>query len=462
MTLETKTLDLLPEAIQILESGFNGLPDFEPKVNLDSIRKVLNEVASRMRDNYPYQHPFYIGQMLKPPHPVARLAYMLSLWINPNNHALDGGRASSAMEKEAVAQIARMFGWGNSLGHLCSGGTMANLEALWISKCLRPNGKIVASEQAHYTHNRICAVLGIPFESIPVDSNARMKMSELRKTLDKGNIATVVATIGTTATGSLDPLPEILELQKEYRFRVHLDAAYGGYFILADNLAPWAKATYEVLTEADSIVVDPHKHGLQPYGCGCVIFKDPSVGVFYKHDSPYTYFTSSEIHLGEISLECSRPGSSAVALWATQRLLPMVRGGDFARSLENCRRAALKFFDLINSDPRFLTGQAPELDIVVWSMKATKASEASKLNDAVFENAAKANLHLAKANLRKNLFEEYWKDFTWDQDYVTCLRSVLMKPESLDWMESIWATLSTIVDEALRDSQLKGDMKSNA
>jgi len=70
--------------------------------------------------------------MLKPPHPVARLAYSLAQWINPNNHALDGGRATSAMEKEAVAGIAEMFGWPEHLGHLCGGGTMANLEALWL------------------------------------------------------------------------------------------------------------------------------------------------------------------------------------------------------------------------------------------------------------------------------------------------------------------------------------------
>ncbi|MHB8204704.1 MAG: pyridoxal phosphate-dependent decarboxylase family protein, partial [Desulfomonilaceae bacterium] len=186
MTFETKTLDLLPEAIEILESGFSDLPEFQPSVDVDSIRNVLNEVAFRMKDNYPYQHPNYIGQMLKPPHPVARLAYMLSLWINPNNHAFDGGRASSAMEKEAVAQIADMFGWRKHLGHLCSGGTMANLEALWISSRLRPNRKILASQQAHYTHSRICGVLNIPFESVPVDRMARMKVSSIKESLDKG------------------------------------------------------------------------------------------------------------------------------------------------------------------------------------------------------------------------------------------------------------------------------------
>ena len=85
-------------------------------------------------------------------------------------------------------------------------------------------------------------------------------------------------------------------------------------------------------------MIDPHKHGLQPYGCGCVLFRDPAVGRFYKHDSPYTYFTSKQLHLGEISLECSRAGAAAVALWATQQLLPLAPDGEFARGLASGRR----------------------------------------------------------------------------------------------------------------------------
>lgn len=449
MTLEKKTLTLFPEALKILESGFNNLPQHSESMDLEAIREVLNEVASRMQDNYPYHHPYYIGQMLKPPHPIARLAYTLSLWINPNNHALDGGRASSFMEKEAVAQIANMFGWKTFLGHLCGGGTMANLEALWISRCLKPGQTILASQQAHYTHGRICSVLDIPFESIPVDRDARMDLNALQNTLDRGNIGTVVVTIGTTATGSLDPLPEILELQKRYAFRIHADAAYGGYFSLADNLEARTRAIYNDMFKVDSIVVDPHKHGLQPYGCGCVIFRDTSVGAYYKHDSPYTYFSSSEMHLGEISLECSRPGSSAVALWATQRLLPMVRGGAFANGLMNCRMAALTLFDKIQSDSRFMTGLSPELDIIVWTIRSDSASESSRLVNEVFDAAALAGLHLAKANLPKNLFEKTWGHFTWDQDTVTCLRSVLMKPDSLEFLEKIWSILSKSVDQVI-------------
>jgi len=62
--------------------------------------------------------------MLKPPHPVARAAYALAMSLNPNNHALDGGRASSRMEIEAVREIAAMFGWSEFLGHLTSGGNL--------------------------------------------------------------------------------------------------------------------------------------------------------------------------------------------------------------------------------------------------------------------------------------------------------------------------------------------------
>ena len=342
-----------------------------------------------MQDNYPYMHPFYAGQMLKPPHPVARLAYSLALFINPNNHALDGGIASSAMEKEAVAAIAAMFGFENHLGHLTSGGTMANLEAIWVASRLKPGLLVVASKQAHYTHARITGVLGIPYAGVDVDSRGRMDVDHLQSLLEQGNVGTVVVTLGTTSIGAVDPLPAILELHQKYDFRIHIDSAYGGYFKLIDNLESETAASYKLISQADSIVVDPHKHGLQPYGCGCVIFKDPACGALYKHDSPYTYFSSNELHLGEISLECSRAGASAVALWATQKLLPLVPGGDFAAGLDDAREAALAFYKKLDDDKRFITPLVPELDIVVYAVRAESASAASKLAQAILNKRQK-------------------------------------------------------------------------
>ncbi|MBW4643217.1 MAG: aminotransferase class I/II-fold pyridoxal phosphate-dependent enzyme [Goleter apudmare HA4340-LM2] len=439
--LEKESFKLLLEALEQLEIGFQRMPEFNSVYELDNLRTVLLEVATRMQDNFPYPHPLYVGQMLKPPHPIARLAYMLSLWINPNNHALDGGRASTFMEKETVQEIAKMFGWKTHLGHLCGGGTIANLEALWVAGKVKPGLKIVASEQSHYTHERICGVLGLPFTSVKSDCQGRIDVNALENLLKAGDVGTVVVTMGTTATGSVDPLPAILELRSQYNFRIHADAAYGGYFTLANNLAETTRAAFDCLSAVDSLVIDPHKHGLQPYGCGCVIFSDPTVGAFYQHECPFTYFTSSELHLGEISLECSRPGASAVALWATQRLLPYTLEGQFATELSKSRTAALALWQKIQADGRFIVPFIPELDILVWTPRAKSASIASQLAKDIFTQAAKNNLHLAIAHLPIEFFINIYPEMQRDQDQITCLRSCLMKPEHLDWIDEIWQLL---------------------
>ncbi len=448
--LDPRDFAVLLEAAKQLDCGFARLPKQAGEApGIERLEEVLRATAERLKDNYPYFHPLYAGQMLKPPHPVARLAYTLAMWINPNNHALDGGRATSVMEKEAVAEIAGMFGWKNFLGHLCGGGTMANLEALWVAGQLHPGKKILASEQAHYTHARISAVLQLPFESVPTDKLGRMNIGALASRLERGDVGTVVATMGTTATGSVDPLPEILALRSKFGFRIHADAAYGGYFVLAENLAQEAKRAFARIGEVDSIVIDPHKHGLQPYGCGCVLFRDPGVGRLYKHDSPYTYFSSADLHLGEISLECSRPGAAAAALWATQKLLPLTKGGEFARRLECGRMAAVTLFEKLRADSRFLTAFAPELDILVFAPRGASVSQASALSRRIFEAAAQHDLHLAVAELPVHLWDENLRGMKRDRETLTCLRSVLMKPEHLDWLERIWEALSAATTEIL-------------
>lgn len=447
---------LIAGAAERLTAQFAGLPaaaDLGTE-SMDAMAAVLDETAQRLGDNYPYFHPLYAGQMLKPPHPIARAAYALAMAINPNNHARDGGRASSEMEIEAVAEIARMFGWNppNFLGHLTSSGTIANLEALWVSGQERPGRRILGSAQAHYTHSRISAVLKLDYTPVGADRRGRMDLDALEAELRKGNVGTVVATLGTTAIGAVDPLDGILELQARYGFRVHVDAAYGGYFkLIPEVLDEPARRAFAAIDRADSIVVDPHKHGLQPYGCGCVLFRDPAVGRHYKHDSPYTYFTSKDLHLGEISLECSRAGAAAVALWATQKLLPMAPGGEFAQGLAAGRGAALGLFARLAADSRFvpLAAGAPELDIVVWKIAADSPEESSRRAQAIFDACARRNLHLALVQLPQLWFESSQGGTQEEVPLVTCLRSVLMKPEHAAWLERIWQEYSAGCAEVL-------------
>jgi glutamate/tyrosine decarboxylase-like PLP-dependent enzyme len=236
-----------------------------------------------------------------------------------------------------------------------------------------------------------------------------------------------------------------------------VDAAYGGYFkLIPDALDEPARSAYAAIAQADSIVIDPHKHGLQPYGCGCVLFRDPAEGRFYKHDSPYTYFTSKQLpphanepkslaggpgHLGEISLECSRAGAAAVALWATQQFLPLSPSGEFARGLAQGRAAALELDRRLRADARVqpLVAGHPELDIVVWKLQAESPDQSSQRARAIFDSCAAHDLHLALVQLPESWFAP--ADTGQNQvenTLVTCLRSVLMKPEHEAWLDRIW------------------------
>ncbi len=403
-------------------------------------QSILYEMERRMENNYPYASPLYAGQMLKPPHAIARTAYAFAQQINPNNHALDGGRESSAMEVEAVAELANMFGWDEHLGHLTGGGTMANLEALWMAGSVHPDKKIVASEAAHYTHERISSVLRIPFETIPNHSDKPvMDLNALESMLLGGDIGTIVVTAGTTGTGHVEPIDGVVELAKRFGIRVHVDAAYGGYFRLIDFENERLDRAFEAITQADSIVIDPHKHGLQPYGCGCVLFKNPELGRFYLHDSPYTYFTSKELHLGEITLECSRPGAAAVALWATQQRFPLQRNGEMAKGLSNCIEAAHQLYKSLQNSGNWILPFEPDLDILVYAPKASSISQISEMSSAVFEKAAGLGLHLALYQMDSKYISNDGVEK--DAASVTCLRSTLMKWSHIDYISEIQSLL---------------------
>lgn len=431
-----------------LDDWLAGWGDAETDATLtisdEQLAAVMDELVERLSDNYPYPHPRYAGQMLKPPHPVAMLAYATAMRINPNNHALDSSMATSAMEKEVVTELATMFGYGpEHLGHLTASGTIANLEALWIARELHPQKAILYSDQAHYTHGRACQLLQAPHLTVPTDDNGRIDLDELRELLASDAVGTVVATAGTTGLGAVDQIHEIIPLARAMGVRVHVDAAYGGFFTLLARRRPplVGPEPFLALADADSIVVDPHKHGLQPYGCGAVLFRDPAVGRFYKHDSPYTYFTSNELHLGEISLECSRAGASAAALWATLRCLPLSPNEGLGAVLAQSRRAAQQWSELLRTYPRFRLVVQPELDILNFYALPVgdgphAASAVSALTERLFSGTMDAAepLYLAKLTVERRLLEQRAPEIHWDIDRVSVLRSVVMKPEHATWI----------------------------
>jgi glutamate/tyrosine decarboxylase-like PLP-dependent enzyme len=423
---------LLPRALDVV-AGWEaragdgpGHPALEPDAaRLDA---AWDEFAARMAGNYPFFHPRFAGQMLKPPHPVAAAAYAAAMMINPNNHALDGGPATSEMEKEVVRDLAAMFGFpDDALGHLTASGTIANLEALWIARELHPGKAVVHGANAHYTHSRMCGVLGVAALEAPADADGRIDLDAVDALCRGGDVGTVVVTAGTTGTGAVDHVHEALALRERHGVRIHVDAAYGGFFaLLAGEEEPLVPvAPLRAIAECDSVVVDPHKHGLQPYGCGAVLFRDPSVGALYEHDSPYTYFTSAELHLGEISLECSRAGAAAAALWLTLRAL------DLAPVLAAGVRAAHAWAELIEASDVLDLYRRPELDILCFHPRADSPAAIDAAVQRVLEDGMASDDPVYLSTL--------------DVGDHRVLRSVLMKPEHephVPWLHARVSELS--------------------
>lgn len=445
--------------LPILQSSLRELDDWrtrygeEQLVGLDDtpqIIQIVQDLRKRLEGNYPFHHPQYAGQMLKPPHPLAWIAYTMTMTVNPNNHALDGGPPTSEMEKEAVAKLAEMVGYSEPyLGHLTSGGTIANLEALFVAREIHPKKAIAASAKAHYTHSRMCRVLNTEFVEIPDNGNGVTDWNYLIENLDR--VGTVVVTMGTTGLGDVEPLADLLPELRKNGVRVHVDAAYGGFFKIIETQLPSSKH-WALLNEADSIVIDPHKHGLQPYGCGSIMFRDPAVGAFFKHDSPYTYFTSDDLHLGEISLECSRAGASAAAFWATLQLFPLTEEGLGTYMNSTVTAAKLMYGQLKRSD-RFECFKEPELDIIAYFPIPEQKTIAgiSKLSSALFRAGADAapreGVHLSLYKLKAEEFCAQFPEYDADDETVTLLRSVLMKPEHEPFVTKLTDRLHTILDQ---------------
>ncbi len=449
---EQTYIDFLLKAISSYEDYKKIFPKFEPfeltRLNKKQ-EKILIKLFKRLHNTYPTFHPNYIGQMIKPPVEIASLSYFIAMLYNSNNHALDGGPETSFLEKEVIEELTKMIGYKKSLGHLTSGGTVANLEGLWISKLVTDSGTFAICENAHYTHTRLSNVLDFNYELVNMNEKGKMDLNHLEQKLKKKKIKTVVATLGTTGLGALDDIDEILKLRIKYNFRLHIDAAYGGFYkILANNNSNLInKKIFDKINLADSIVIDPHKHGLQPYGCGSIIFNDPSIGKFYKHDSPYTYFTSNELHLGEVTLECSRPGAAAAAFWATIKAFPLSGKNGMHVIIELTRKTALKFYRLLKNSEVFIPLIEPELDIVNYFPVASSTSKINHLSEGLFIRLMKNKkypIYVSKYRLKSDFFKRLFPNIKADTNEVIILRSVLMKPEQIFYIEEIFEKMKEV------------------
>lgn len=415
----------------------------------DNLIKELNALLERSKQNIPFFHPRYSAQMTKDPTLTAIAGYLTFMLSNPNNHAYEGGPVTTEMEMETTDMLLKMCGYQEGWGHLASGGSLANTEALWaIRDHYKNDDAILFSSVCHYSWKRICSILRIDnFREVPADGNFHIDLNYVEDFAKKNKTKAVIANLGSTGTGSIDDIESLIHLKERFGFHLHIDAAYGGFFrstILGetDQLLPWAQTpvpneyTYRQLIaveKSDSITIDPHKQGLISYGAGAVLYKNEALRNVVLNYAPYTYHMTDKPNIGMWSFEGSRPGAIAAACYLTYKVYPLNMTG-VGKILSYSFATAAKFYELISESKFYEPLNNPDLDISCFYPVAS-TNDIASLNEKALKvyhqyslEAKEPEYILSKfvmpVELAKQALPEY---INYNNELVTVMRSVFMK-----------------------------------
>ena len=432
------------------KSAYPDDPGLYPakETTISKLETELDKFLERSKKNYPYFHPRYMAQMLKDPSLPTVLGMLTFVLSNPNNHAYEGGPVTTEMEMEVTEMLLKMCGYKEGWGHLASGGSLANMEALWAARDFYKQGKVYFSEVSHYSWKRICKILRIDeFEEIPVDRNFRMDLNKLEEDLKKHRAMFVMANCGSTGAGSIDDLEAIISLKDKYGFHLHIDAAYGGFFrtLLIDEagnninnaeatpLTEYSFRQLRAIEHSDSVTIDPHKQGLISYGAGAVLYKDENLRSGISNTAPYTYHKTDKPNIGMFSLEGSRPGAMAAACYLTYKVLPLNSSGA-GGIIGNSIAASRKLYELISGSSKYKNLCYPDIDINCF-YKTGAGTDFEDINNATLNvysqlsvEAENPDFILSKFVLPASIGSRLFPEFTNKTNAnFNALRAVLMK-----------------------------------
>uniref|UniRef100_A0A7S2HXV1 Carrier domain-containing protein n=1 Tax=Haptolina brevifila TaxID=156173 RepID=A0A7S2HXV1_9EUKA len=346
-------------------------------------------------------------------------------FLHCNNVKLETGKTTTFVERETMAMMHRAFYGFNDgfycehamdrrtcLGHPCSGGTVANVEALWVARnaayhdCDKKgvmeagvNGVVLVSSLGHYSLSKAFDILGLGTFSLVEVPTVRFKMSvpALKTKLEElaaagRKVIAIVAVAGTTETGAFDPLSEIAALAKAHGAWLHVDAAWAGGLIFAPSAHQKLFAGVEL---ADSITVDAHKNLFSTMGFGMVLFRSPHAVKVISKAAQYIIRKDSE-DLGKFTLEGSRPANT---LQLHACLHALGRSG-LQAIMEHKLAVTAAFAKMIDEDESFELIMQPESDILLFRMLQPGARY-SGTADTYADEQREADLDLFNVHLQE-------------------------------------------------------------
>ncbi|MGF1723717.1 pyridoxal-dependent aspartate 1-decarboxylase PanP [Photobacterium nomapromontoriensis] len=420
--------------------------------------------------------PTFIGHMTSAlPYFLMPLSKIM-IALNQNLVKIETSKAFTPLERQVLGMLHNliyhekssfyqqwMHSANHSLGAFCSGGTIANITALWVARnsALKPEGNfrgvaqeglframkhygyddlaVLVSERGHYSLKKAADVLGLGRDGlIPIktDSNNRVRVDDMRAKLDelrRKNIKAfaIVGVAGTTETGNIDPLNELADLAQEYGCHFHVDAAWGGATLMSNTYRSLLKG----IERADSVTIDAHKQLYVPMGAGMVIFKNPALMTAIEHHAEYILRKGSK-DLGSHTLEGSRSGM-AMLLYAS---LNIISRPGYELLINSSIEKAHTFARLIEAHPDFELITEPELCLLTYRYVPASTQKALLLATREERDELLDALDDITKFIQKRQ-RESGKSFVsrtritpekWDRKLTTVFRVVLANPLTTD------------------------------
>ncbi len=485
----TEEISLVKLAEEYTDTKINKHPQ---KKLEDVIKDIINEIAPRAVN---VASPYFIGHMTSAiPFFMVHLKAITAA-LNQNVIKLETSKVLSILEKQILAKMHRMIfkfddhfyiehvqNTETSLGSFTTGGTTANLTALWVArnKSFPPKGNfesieknglfeamkahdferavVLVSKRGHYSLRKAGGVLGLGSQNIiPIDVDEHrtidiIKLKSKIKALQAGEKTKIVAIIGiagATETGIIDPLPELADICQSHGIHFHVDAAWGGPVLLSEKYCH----LLEGIERADSVTIDCHKQFYMPMTSGMVYFKDPKAMDQIVYHSSYVNRPGS-VDLGIKTLEGSREANSLIL----DSALKIMGSKGYALMIDHGIETARKFAKMIQQRSLFQLVTKPQLNILTYRLVPLDIQK--KLETADKEEREKLNHILDDINIKiQRIQREAGKSFVSrtrlknsPDDYKNnvVLRSVIMNPmtnidiidEILDEQESIFHKLA--------------------
>lgn len=387
----------------------------DPRYVSDHTEFLLNNLVAHSVHT---SSPRFIGHMTSAlPYFLLPLAKLM-VGLNQNLVKIETSKAFTPLERNVLGMLHHlvyqqdagfyrrwMHSAQHSLGAMCSGGTIANITALWVARnlALKPDGNfagiaaeglaaglahynyqrltIMVSERGHYSLSKAADVLGIGRRNliaVPTDDNNRIRIDKLREacsqvTEDGGKVLAIVGVAGTTETGHIDPLNELADVAEEVGAHFHVDAAWGGATLLSNR----HRSLLNGVERADSVTIDAHKQMYVPMGAGMVMFRDPSMVRAIEHHAEYVIRHGSK-DLGAHTMEGSRSG---MAMMVYSAMHVMGRRG-YELLIDQSIDKAREFADLITEQDDFELITEPQLCLLTYRFVPAKVKPLLKQANA--------------------------------------------------------------------------------